>query len=311
MSRLSQIDANLLVALDVLLDERHVTRAAQRLGVTQSAMSQTLQRLRAALDDPVLVRSGGRMVATPRAEAMVGPLRIALRGLEKLLAGEQAFDPARAERTFRLTSLDTYASNVIPRLLRRLAEGGADLGLDVTPLDRDRVWDHLRGGDCELAIIGPWDHPSDMASAPLLRERMVGMVRAGHPILDGPIDPAAYVRWPHVVTRITGRGDYPIDRRLAALGVARRVVGCTPYFLAAPSVVCGGDLIVTLPRTAALTFAAHWPVALFDPPLGSPMTYTVHLAWPEFLGTDAGHRWLRQTMLDIGRDIEAQGRDRP
>ncbi len=311
MSRLSQMDANLLVALDVLLEERHVTRAAGRLGVTQSAMSQTLQRLRDALDDPVLVRSGSRMVATPRAEAMAGPLRTALRGIEKLLAGEEVFEPARAARTFQLTSLDTYAINVIPPLVRRLAEAGTGLGLDVAPLDRDRLWDHLRSGACELAVIGPWDRPADMNAAPLLRERMVGMVRAGHPILDGPIDPAAYVRWPHVVTRITGRGDYPIDRRLAEMGVARRVVGCTPYFLAAPAIVCGGDALVTLPRSAARTFAAHWPVELFEPPLGSPMTYTVSIAWPEFLETDPGHRWLRATLLEVGQTIAAAVEEAP
>lgn len=306
MSRLSQMDANLLVALDVLLEERHVTRTAQRLGVTQSAMSQTLQRLRDALDGPVLVRSGGRMVPTPRAESMAGPLRTALRGIERLLTGEERFEPAEAERTLRMASLDTYAISVIPAILRRLAEAGPGLELDVAPLDRDRVWDQLRAGAFDLAIVGPWERPADMSAAPLLEERMVGMVRAGHPMLDGPIDAAAYVRWPHVVTRITGRGDYPIDRRLAALGFERRVVGCTPYFLAAPAVVCGGDLIVTLPRSAALEFAGQWPVELFEPPLGTPMTYTVELVWPDFLETDAAHRWFRGELLAVGRRIAAQ-----
>lgn len=306
MPRLSQIDANLLVALDVLLEERHVTRTARRLGVTQSAMSQTLRRLRDALDDPVLVRSGTRMVATPRAEALAGPLRAALRGIDHLLAGDEDFAPAEAERTFRLACLDSYSISLVPSLLARLAESGPDLTLDVAHLEIDRIWERLRSGEVELAIIGPWDVPADMSTAPLFDERMVGMVRAGHPILDGPIDPPAYARWPHAVTRLTGRGDYPIDRRLEALGVKRRVIGCTPYFLVAPALVADSDLIVTVPRTAAHAFAERWPVALFDPPLGSPMTYTVSLAWPDYLETDAGHRWLRRTVLAIGEALAAR-----
>lgn len=300
MSRLSQMDANLLVALDVLLEERHVTRTARRLGVSQSAMSQTLQRLREALDDPVLVRSGTRMVPTPRAESMAGPLRAALRGIESLLAGDDDFDPRTTRRTFRVACLDTYGQSIVPTLISRIAGAGRHLFLDLAPLDSDAVWDQLRGGELELALIGPWDVPADMSSAPLLTERMVGMVRVGHPLLDGPIEPEAYARYPHVVTRITGRGDYPIDRRLAALGVQRRVVGRTPYFLAAPALVAESDLIVTVPRSAARTFAARWPVALFDPPIGAPMTYTVSIAWPDYLETDAGHRWLRRLVLTLG-----------
>lgn len=307
MPRLSQIDANLLVALDVLLEERHVTRAAGRLGVSQSAMSQTLQRVRDALEDPVLVRSGGRMVATPRAESMAGPLRVALRGLEKLLAGDAVFDPATAERTFRLLCLDTYAISLVGPLLARLAEAGPGLALDVAHLERDHLWDQLRSGEAEAAIVGPWEIPGDITTRPLFEERMLGMVRAGHPILDGPLDPERYVRWPHVVTRITGRGGYPIDERLEALGVQRRVVGRTPYFLAAPSIVVESDLIVTLPRSAALVFAERWPVVLFEPPIGDPMTYTVALAWPNYVETDAGHRWLRRALVEVGQALTARG----
>ena len=104
--QLRQIDANLLVALDVLLQERHVTRAAQRLGITQSAMSQTLQRVRDTLDDPILVRSGRTMIATPRGEALAGPLREALQGLA-LVLDDVAIDEAKLERKFSLTCLDT------------------------------------------------------------------------------------------------------------------------------------------------------------------------------------------------------------
>lgn len=309
MSRLARIDANLLVALDVLLEERHVTRAAQRLGVTQSAMSQTLQRLREAIDDPILVRSGRQMVATPRAEALAAPLRAALRALDAVLGGADDFEPAAAQRTFRLATLDTYGHTLLPPLVARLAEVGPGVDVEVVGHGTDTVWEALRGGEVELAVIGPWDAPADVVTAPLLAERMVAMVREGHPILAGPIDMAAYARWPHAVTRISGRGRYPIDLRLEAAGMARRVVARTPYFLAAPALVADSDLIVTVPRSAARAFAGRWPVRLFDPPIGGAMQYVVSLAWPQFLDADAGHRWLREVLFEIGRGVERDGID--
>jgi len=117
MKRLNQIDTNLLIALDVLLDERHVTRAAQRLAVTQSAMSQTLRRLRDTFEDPLLVRSGATMVPTPRARALRAPLRNALRSLEEALNLVDQFEPAQAVRQFKVACLDFYGVSLIPRLM--------------------------------------------------------------------------------------------------------------------------------------------------------------------------------------------------
>lgn len=300
--QLHQIDANLLVALDVLLEERHVTRASVRLGVTQSAMSQTLQRLRASLDDPLLVRSGRQLVMTPRAEAMVGPLRSALRALEHALAGPARFDPETARRSFKLAMLDVYAVSLLPRLVEVLSSVGPGSSLDVLPMQMEQLWEQLRDGSVELAIIGPQEVPRDMSSAPLIRERMVSMVRRGHPLLAKKITPKTYVRWPHAVFRITGRGTHIIDERLAALGLERRIVCRLPYFLSAPALVSQSDVIVTMPGSLASSFEAQWPVELFDPPLG-PMRYEVRLVWPEFLGADGAQRWLRELVLGIGQTI--------
>jgi DNA-binding transcriptional LysR family regulator len=311
---LSRIDTNLLVALDVLLQERHVTRAAQRLGITQSAMSQTLQRLRATLDDPILVRSGRTMVATPRGEALAGPLRAALRDLARVF-DEERVDPATLDRRFSLTCLDTYGVSVVPRLFARVAEVAPGVEVEVVPYDRDRVWDRLRHGDVELAIVGPAPPPSDVAVAPFLREHMCGLVRRGHPLLDAPVTVARYAAWPHAVVRITGRGDSEIDGHLAGHGVARRIVGRTPFFLSAPAIVVHSDLIMTTPASAAVHFAQHWPLELFVPPVGV-MLYTAQLAWPKWLDADPGHRWFREQMLGIGDAIaldiaETVGADLP
>lgn len=299
--RLKQIDTNLLVALDVLLQERHVTRAAQRLGITQSAMSQTLQRLRETLDDPLLVRSGRAMVATPRGEALAGPLRTTLRDLERLFE-EGPVDPMTLERRFTTTCLDTYSINVVPQLFARVASAAPGVEVMVRPYDRDRVWEWLRNGDAELAITGSPEAPSDMTSAPFVHETMVGLVRKGHPLLDDEVTAERYVQWPHAIIRITGRGDTEIDRLLAERGLRRRIVGRTPYFLSAPAIVVSSDLIMTVPSSAAKVFAEHWPLERFAPPVGA-MAYEAHLAWPRWLDADLGHRWLREQVLEIGREI--------
>ncbi len=307
MNRLHQIDANLLVALDVLLEERQVTRAADRLGVTQPAMSQTLQRLREALDDPLLVRSGSRMVATPRAEKIQVPLRAALRALERTIEETPSFDPSAATRVFRLACLDTYAPSVLPRLFSLVADAGPGLEVDVLPLRVGDVYDQLRSGEVDVAILGPRSVPSDIHAEQFVQERMVSMVREQHPILASPITTEAYVRWPHSVFRITGRGDYPIDQRLAQTGLKRRIAGRTPYFLVAASLVVDSDLIVTLPSSAATAFARRWPVTLFEPPLPGDLRYWTHIAWASFLEADPGHRWFRGAVAEIGADISVEG----
>ncbi len=301
MPKLPQIDANLLVALDVLLEERHVTRAAERIGVTQSAMSQTLQRLRGVLEDPVLIRSGGRMVPTPRAEAMRVPLRTALRQLDQLLELPERFDPSTADRTFRLATLDIYSMSLVAPLMQHVATEGS-MTLDVAPLDRDTVWDELRDGTIELAIIGPLDVPADIDAAPILREQMVGLARTNHPIFDQELTPERYIQWPHVVFRITGRGQYPIDQRLAVLGLERRIAGSTPFFLSAPAMVVESDLIVTVPLSAARQFAAAHPLRIFTPPIRGKMQYTVSMVWPRHLSADPGHQWLRGLVSAIALD---------
>lgn len=293
MSRLSQIDANLLVALDVLLEERHVTRAARRLGITQPAMSQTLGRLRDALDDPLLVRSGARMVTTPRADALTGPLKNALNALEEVLTDPSPFDPARARRTFKIATLDFYSTTLLPPLLERIATAGVGLSLDCIALDLDRIWGQLRAGEVELAIVNPRDVPTDITTELLRQEHMVVIAREDHPLFDAPeITPEAYCRWPQLVFRLTGRGEHLIDARLGVMGLSRRVVGRTPFFLSAPWVVLAGHTIVNLPSSTARSMATRWPIRIFEPPL-APMDFEVHMAWPAYLDNDAPHQWFR------------------
>ena len=308
--RLATLDANLLVAIDVFLEELHITRAAKRLGVSQPAASHMLQRLRDALDDPLLVRSGAGMALTPRALAMAPALKQALQLLERAIYEAAPFDPATATREFRLAMLDIYSLTLIPHLTACLLAAGPGLSLDVQPLLMDQLWEQLRAGLVDAALIGSqWSPPQDVSSAPFLGERLVSMVRHDHPILQGEVTPARYVQWPHVTFRISGQGDHAIDRALAALGLQRRVACRLPYFQVAPLLTVDTDVIVNLPRSLASTFATRWPVASFSPPLDL-QSYEVRLVWPRFLDADPAHAWLRAQILSCPAAAPDEGSGR-
>lgn len=302
---LAQIDLNLLVALDVLLAERHVTRAARRMGITQSAMSQTLQRLRDVLGDPILVRRGTAMAPSPRAEALAGPLHAALRGLERVVLEPPAFEPARSDRSFRLATFDVYGVSVLPRLQARVHEQAPHAVLDVVPVVMERVHEQLRQGELDVALLRPRESPADIAGEPAIEEQLVSMVRQGHPLLRARITAAAFVRWPHATFRIADGGPTVLDARLDELGLSRRVPLRLPYFLAAPALACETDLVITLPRSAARAFERSWPVVVFTPPV-PPVRYTVHMIWSRHLDADPGHRWLRAQVLAAVHAVQAE-----
>jgi len=148
---LHRVDLNLLVALDALTRERSVTKAAERAGVTQSAMSHTLRRLRELFGDPLLVRGRGGMVLTPRAEALAVPLRSGLVSLARTLAEPQPFAPEQASRTFRIVSPDLFDALVLPTLFQRLGQQAPSIDLAVVPMPK-RLTDSLETGDVDLAI---------------------------------------------------------------------------------------------------------------------------------------------------------------
>ncbi len=299
---LRQLDVNLLVALDLLLRERHVTRAAAQLGVTQSAMSQTLARLRDAFEDPLLVRRGGTMVPTKRAEALEQPLRDALHALEHAVSEAPSFEPAVATRRFRLAMFDMATVTLLPRLVRRIAEDAPGVDLEVVPMDVERVVDWLRSEEVDAAIMMPRESFADVCRRPLFRDQLVSIVRDDHPISDDDDLTHAFASWPHATIRLTDRGQGSLDRALEDVGIERRVSLRVPYFLSAPALVCSSDLIFSLPRTAALEFASHWPIRMFAPPVPTH-EFTVHLLWSRTMDADPAQDWFRSQIVAAAREV--------
>lgn len=288
---LSAVDLNLLVALDALLDEGSVTRAARRCGVGQSAMSHSLRRLRALFADPLLVRDGRQMVATPRAETLRAPLRRTLDAVRAVLTHEVVFDPARSRRRFRMVCTD-LAAGVLPELMQTLNAEAPGITVELrTP--GASVADALRAGGDDLGIGPP---PANGAG---LMQRVVGtlewavMMRAGHPAATGPWDPARWLEWPHIVVRTGSLSRSMVADALEARGLTRTVGLVVPGFLLGPPVVARTDLFFAAPVPFIGPFAEHAVVITRPPPVPLPSVPVV-VMWPERVHGDPGHRWFRQ-----------------
>lgn len=294
---------NLLVALDVLVRERSVTRAGQRLGLSQPAMSNVLGQLRRHLDDPVLVRTGQGMVPTPRATQLVGPVRRALAEIEGALASELGFDPAAAERSFRIAAMDHTWITLLPRLVRRLAEAAPGIRVDVLPFGDSTAAD-LEAGSIDAAIaVGPSQgRGTGFRRTELYEDNFDCLVRRGHPHVGRRLTLETYTRLGHVLASPRGRRGGLVDRALKKQGLERRVHVIVSSFSAAPFVVAETDLITTLPRGVARPFAEMLDLQVHPPPLrfeSGPW----FLVWHQRTFHDPAHDWLREQIVAIGGEL--------
>jgi DNA-binding transcriptional LysR family regulator len=300
---LAGLDLNLLVTLDALLEERNVTRAARRMGLSQSAMSHALARLRDLLADPVLVRSGRGMLPTPRAEAVGRPLREALGAIERTLRAPPAFDPGTAEKAFRMWGGDFAEMVVLPPLLARLSTAAPGLDLAFAP-SIEGIRPSLTRGEIDLAFapVRTVDRGPGIQEEALFEERFVSVVRTGHPLAAGKLTPARFAEARHAFIAPRGRPGGAVDDALARLGLRRRVVLMLPHFVVAPHVVAASDLVLTLPERMARLLVAQLPITVLETPLVLP-TFTVSMIWHERSDADPAHAWLRAEVRALGEQV--------
>ncbi|MGF1467557.1 MAG: LysR family transcriptional regulator [Sandaracinaceae bacterium] len=296
---LSRIDLNLLVALDALIEERSVTRAAGRIGVTQSAMSHTLRRLRDVFDDPLLVRVGAGMQLTPRAEALSATLRSGLRTLGRVLAAP-GFDPATSERTFRIATADLVDALFVPRLLGELRREAPGIALTIVSSGGAGVAEALATGDLDLAVLArpQVEDSAGLVGRTLLRDSLSCYLRFDHPVLEAGLTLAAYVEQAHALISPRGEGPGFVDELLAERGLARRVALRLPHFHSAPAIVAATDLVLTAPSALARLLADDSPLVVRPLPLDAPL-HAVACHWHARFTQDPGHVWLRETLARI------------
>ena len=291
---MSRPDLNLLVTLDVLLAEGSVARAARRLGLSPSAMSRALARLRETTGDPLLVRAGRGLVPTPRALELrerVGGLvqegEAVLRPVGKLELGQLV-------RTFTLRSSEGFVESFGPGLVARVGETAPGVRLRFVQKP-DRESSSLRDGtvDLETGVVGKATGPEVRARA-LFTDRFVGVVRTGHALSQGEITPARYASGRHVGVSRRGLDRGPVDEALRPLGLEREIVTIVGGFSSALALARASDLIATVPerQTASLRAGMHG----FPLPFPAPEV-TVSLLWHPRLEADLAHRWLRGVVL--------------
>lgn len=297
------IDANLLVSLDALLRETSVTRAARRVGLTQSAMSHALARLREHLGDPLLVRAGRQMVLTPKAEALAPRVARLVEEMSRLFAPDEGFDPAALARAFSLRTTDHILFVLMPEIDALLNTEAPGVDLLVTSLNEQGV-DVLRHGQCDLVVGVFNDLPSDVREQALFTDRFVCLVRKEHPVARTGLSLAQYGAMPHVLVAPRGTPGGIVDRVLAEHGLRRRVARSVPHFLVAPFLVTHSDAVVTMSERMAQRISPLLDLAVLEPPVTLPH-YTLSMAWHERHEGDPAHRWLRDVLVRAASRLPA------
>lgn len=287
VNNLRAIDLNLLVVLDALLHERNLTRAAARLPMSQPAMSHALARLRALLGDPLFHRTRGGLRPTPHALALEAPLRDMLAQVRRLLAGA-VFEPAASRRAFRLAMSDYGASVLLPPLMRRLRRDAPGIDLEISYASRSGMIAGVADGQLDLALAVFGETPAEIQRAVLFEESFVCVADA---VAGLPSTLADYLARPHVLVAASqDQRAAEVDAALARIGQSRRVALRLPHWTAAPAVLAGTDLVLTVARRAvepAPAGLAVGPVPFAIAPLGFEMI------WHQRADADAGLGWLR------------------
>ncbi|MDC0713290.1 LysR family transcriptional regulator [Stigmatella sp. ncwal1] len=293
---LSRVNLNLLVALDALLTEASVTKAATRLGLTQSALSHALRQLREVFGDALLIRGRGGMVLTPRAQQLAVPIRRGLLELQRALRDEPVFEPRTTAHRFTLATSDYFASILLPSLLALLGKEAPQVDLDLRPIDPRWTPELLESGAVDL-IIQAFPNPAPaLRQQKLFQDEFACLVRKDHPEVNRRLELAQYLRLPHALISPQGQGDGIVDQALAKQGLSRRIALRIPFFLAAPLVITRSDLVLTAPRRMVESFAQGWPLQVLKPPLTLPTFSAVQL-WHERYEDEPAHRWLRNALL--------------
>lgn len=298
--RLRDLDLNLLVALDALLREAHVSRAAARLDMGQSSMSLALSKLRTLFGDPLLVKGGNGLVLTAKATELAPRVSEALRQIDSLLHMQQAFDPAGAQGTITFIVTDYIDFLLVPLLIKEMARRAPGVSLRVVGPNPNRLGEVFSSGEVDVSVSYFPSPPASLRVRPLFTDRLVGIARRGHPFLQDTKDLAAFCRHRHV-TVVPGEANWyntQVDQQLALHGRQRSAQLTKPTFLGVPFIVEDSDLLATVPERVARGFARFTDIELFDPPLQLD-PFTVVLLWHDRTHTNPLHRWFRELVVEV------------
>lgn len=293
---ISRIDLNLFIVFEAIYAEGSVTRASQKLNLTQPAISHALGRLRQLFDDPLFERQGHAMVSTPLARSIIEPVRRSLRGFEVTLNGLDRFDPATTQKQFTLALRDVLESTVLPPLMVRIGQQAPHADIAAIQVDRRELESELAAGtlDCAIDVLLPLS--ADILHKRILVDKTVVVARKGHPQINGALDLETYLKQDHILASSRRKGPGLEDFELSRLGLQRRIrLRCQHYF-AACRVVSQTDLILTMPERYARVANRQFKNQLLPLPLDMP-SWDVYMYWHANVDGDPANRWLREQLM--------------
>ena len=284
------LDVKLLRLLDLLYASGSVTRVAEQLGQSQPTVSIWLGRLRRTLGDPLFVRTPEGMLPTPRAEALIGPVRATLESLRQLSAPPPRIDPANAARRVCICNTDGSHNNQMPEMLARIRTEAPGIRLDAAEIDHG-IAERLQSGKADLAIGLIPDLDAGFVQTTLFGQDWVCLANATHPRIGATMTQNAYGREGHVGVR-SGTGHRLLERAVEEQRITRRIAIEVPGFLGLGAIIGRTDLLATLPRQTGERLAADFGLRLLACPFPIP-GFTVKQYWHARVHHEPGHRWLR------------------
>jgi DNA-binding transcriptional LysR family regulator len=292
-----KIDLNLLVALEALIAERNVTKAAARLNLSQPALSAQLNRLRDIFGDPLLIPAQRGMIPTQRALELHQPLHEALEQVRGVVANETPFDPLTAEATVSMAATDYVQYAVLMRLTLALQREAPGIRIAWRHMDGRIISGQMEKGEVDIGFITPESAPDHLRARKLYDERYVCIARRNHPAIDRGIDLQSFASLDKVIASPRGGGFIgPTDAALEAHGLKRRVVLSVASFLMVPEVVARSDLVAIVPERLVRDRADR--LQIMDPPL--PVAgFTISLVWHDRTTAHPAQRWLRDRIVAL------------
>ncbi len=296
-------DLNLLPVFVVLMEERNVTRAAERLGITQPALSNTLNRLRETLRDPLFVRERYGIRPTELAEEIAPAIVEALAKLDDVIHGQQDFDPLSAERLFTIAPNDYVEFVLVPAIVERLRDVAPGIRLRLTPFGSDIAETGVMSGTTAMVLGRLTDPPDNLVVQHLMDDGLACVVRAAHPDIGDSISKEQYERLKHVNMLPPGRLRAGLFQSLEKQGLKREVAVSVTHFLSIPELVAVTDYCTTLPSLICRRIALDPRLKVLPPPVDLG-TFPVQMAWHVRYRNDPAHRWLRGLIGDVARQVE-------
>jgi DNA-binding transcriptional LysR family regulator len=299
---LAAIDLNLLIVFDALMTEQNVTRAGERIGLSQSATSNALARLRRLTNDSLFVRTAAGLRPTLTALSLQQQLHPALQQIQAALLEPPPFDPTASDRVFAMGMSDYVEFAFLPHLMQTIQHLAPQVGVQIRSGDRKKLLTLLDSGEIDLAFGVFPEKIAEHREQFLFQEHYVCVCRQDHPVIGNSLSLAEYLAVPHLLVSVIEDRIGRVDTLLAQENLKRHIALSIPHFLAAPFVLGQTDLIATLAHRVALTFAQQRRLKLFPIPLELP-GFSVSMRWHQSVETSPACQWLRSTVLEVNERV--------